>query len=259
MFFTFRKSGSEKIFSSAARLSKSTWTSRCGDDPPSMLLYTRTALTPEYFSQMSLPAPATYFSYSSSFPGRTSKRYSKVTMSFSFLFARPAGRSLPQERGDPLLSVGRHGVHRHDLLGVRVRFRLVEIDLRVEGLFADRHGQRARFRDPRGEFPGLGTQLARRDRVIDEPPIGRRLRIDSVGGQKHLEGALAADGAGERDHRGRAEESVRHPRSREPCLLGGDRQVAGRHELATRRRRDALDLGDHRLRDRLDLHHHLGA
>ena len=43
-----------------------------------MLLYTRTDLTPGNFSQMSLPGPATYFSYSSSFPGRTSNRYSKV-------------------------------------------------------------------------------------------------------------------------------------------------------------------------------------
>ncbi len=81
MFFVFRKPGSEKIFSSAARFSKSTWTSRCGDEPPSMLLYARTATTPENFSQMSLPAPTTYFSYSSSFPGRTSNRYSKVTIS----------------------------------------------------------------------------------------------------------------------------------------------------------------------------------
>src|ERR1700693_1191538 len=112
MFLAFRKLGSERIFSSAARLSSSTWTSRCGDDPPSMLLYTRTALTPENFSQMSLPAPVTYFSYSFIFPGRMSNRYSKVTIPLPpFLSARPAGRPLSEERGDAFLSICRHGVH----------------------------------------------------------------------------------------------------------------------------------------------------
>src|SRR5712691_435521 len=103
-----------------------------------MLLYARTALTPENFSQISLPSPARYFSYSPSLPGRTSNRYSKVIIPWppfpSDLSARPGGCPLSEKRRDPLLGVGRHGVHRHDFLGICVRLRLIEVDLRVERL-----------------------------------------------------------------------------------------------------------------------------
>src|SRR5665647_3793884 len=86
-----------------------------------MLLNTRTPLTPLNFSQMFLPGPLVYLSYSLSFPGRTSNRYSKVIMErlLLSLSARPAGRPLPEKSGDSFLGVYRHGVHRHDLLGGR--------------------------------------------------------------------------------------------------------------------------------------------
>ena len=45
----------------------------------------------------------------------------------------------------------------------------------------------------------------------------------------------------------------------EARVVGGHRQIAAGHQLATRRGGDAMHLGDHRLRDGLDGQHHLGA
>src|ERR1019366_2946824 len=210
---------------------------------------------------MSLPGPLVYFSYSFSIPGRTSNLYSNVTIKLPplFLSSRPDGCSLAEERGDPFLGIDRHGVHRHDLLGIRVRFRLVEVDLRVKGLLPDGERDGARLRDARRELPGFLTERARGHDAVDEPPLRRRPRVDRIPGQKHPEGALAADGAGQRDHRSRAEEPDPDAWGREPGVFGRDREVARRHELASGRGGETLNLGDDRLRNRLDLRHQLGA
>ena len=49
------------------------------------------------------------------------------------------------------------------------------------------------------------------------------------------------------------------PRGPEPGPLLGHGKVAGRHELAARRRGDPLDLGDHGLGQALEPQHHLRA
>ncbi len=48
-----------------------------------------------------------------------------------------------QEGGDASLGVRGQGVHGHDLLGIGVGFGLIEINLRVVGLLADRQSDRA--------------------------------------------------------------------------------------------------------------------
>ena len=54
------------------------------------------------------------------------------------LAAGPARFALVEEGRHTLLRVGGERVHAHNLLGVGVGFGLVEIDLGVEGLFAER-------------------------------------------------------------------------------------------------------------------------
>jgi hypothetical protein len=55
--------------------------------------------------------------------------------------ARPAGRAFFQKRRDPLLRIHRKRVHAHDLLSICIGFQLVEIDLNIVRLLAERDGQ----------------------------------------------------------------------------------------------------------------------
>src|ERR1035437_792228 len=70
------------------------------------------------------------------------------------LLAAPAWGALAEKRCRAFLRVGGEGVHRHHFLGVGVGFRLIEIDLRVEGLLADgdhhRTGRGHLFREAAG-------------------------------------------------------------------------------------------------------------
>src|SRR5690606_846900 len=67
--------------------------------------------------------------------------------------------------------------------------------------------------------------------------------------------AFAADGAGERHHRCRAEEAdidAVHPES---AAMRRHREVAARDKLAPGRGGDAMDTGDHRLRQTGEAEH----
>ena len=57
----------------------------------------------------------------------------------------------------------------------------------------------------------------------------------------------------------RTEQTYIHPVYPEPRPLCRDGKVARGHQLTTRRGRDAMDLSNYRLRQRLDGQHHLGA
>src|SRR5271157_652503 len=76
-------------------------------------------------------------------------------MADSFLFACPARLPLFQESGNPFLSVRGQSVHAHYLFGVGISLRLVEIDLGVERLLAERDGQRTGFGHARRQLAGL--------------------------------------------------------------------------------------------------------
>src|SRR4051794_39264035 len=62
------------------------------------------------------------------------------------LLPHPARRTLPEKSADPFLGIASHSVHAHHFFRIRVRLRLVEVDLRVVGLLADRDHERTRFR-----------------------------------------------------------------------------------------------------------------
>src|ERR1019366_6022622 len=74
------------------------------------------------------------------------------------LLAHPARGPLLQEGRDAFLCVQRHRVHGHDLLRVGVRLGLVEVDLRVVGLLADRKRDWAGLGDAQGKGACLLAQ-----------------------------------------------------------------------------------------------------
>ncbi len=151
------------------------------------------------------------------------------------------------------------GVHRHDFLGVGVGFRLIEIHLRIECLLADGDHQRTGPGDLFRQPASGGLQPGGRHGLINETPLGGRARRHQFAGEQHLEGALASDGARQGHHRRGAEEPDLHARRGERGFLGGDGEIAGGHQLASRGRRDALHFGDHGLRNGLHFLHQLAA
>src|ERR1022692_607329 len=88
------------------------------------------------------------------------------------LLPAPARRALTEKRPDALLRVRRQSVHRHHLLGVGVGFRLIEIDLRVEGLLADAYDQRTGGGHLFREAAGTGLQFSGGNSLVDQAPLG---------------------------------------------------------------------------------------
>ena len=80
-------------------------------------------------------------------------------------------------------------------------------------------------------------------------------RVDRVARQQHFHRALPADVSCERHHWRAAEQPDAHARRREGRFAGSYREIARRDELTARRRRDARDFGDNRLRNRRDARH----
>src|SRR5215472_2916505 len=177
----------------------------------------------------------------------------------SYLFPRPVWLALLKKRANPFLRVARHRVKAHDFLGVVIGARLVEIDLRIERLLADRDGERTRFHDSQRKLTGFLHQIGIRNDAINQAPLRRGARIDWIAREQHLHGALAADRARQRDHRSRAEQSDAHARGRKARALTCEHQVAGRRELASGGGRDRMNARDDRLRNRLHRLHQLGA
>src|SRR6185312_7013410 len=65
-----------------------------------------------------------------------------------------------EERRDPFLRVGGQSVHAHHLFRVSVGFGLIEVDLRIERLLSETHGEGARRDDLMSQFAGLGFKLS---------------------------------------------------------------------------------------------------
>ena len=82
---------------------------------------------------------------------------------------------------------------------------------------------------------------------------------DEVAGEQHLHGGLAADGSGEGDHGGGAEQADVDAGGGEAGGVGGDGEVGGGDELAAGGGGDAVDLGDDRLGQVDDALHQAGA
>lgn len=181
------------------------------------------------------------------------------TAALRSLLAAPARRALAEKRPDAFLRVGGEGVHRHDFLGVGVGLLLIEIDLGVECLLADGDYQRTGGGHFFRQAAGGGLQVGGGDGLVDEAPFSGCTGRHQCAGEQHLEGALAADGARQGDHRRGAEEPDLHAGRGEGSFLGGDGEIAGGHQLASGGRGDPLYLGDYGLRNGLQRLHETGA
>ncbi len=169
------------------------------------------------------------------------------------------GAALFEERGDAFLGVVSGSRPRHHVDRVRVRVGLAELGLGIEAALARRLRRHASTGCPAQQVVHGLVELVVGNGVVDEPPRGSGCRIDGIAGEGHLHRPLAADVAGNRHQRRVTEQPAFPTGDRERRTLGGDRQVARSHELATGGGRQRMHSGHDRLRDRLDRVHHLGA
>src|ERR1019366_3673142 len=109
------------------------------------------------------------------------------------------------------------------------------------------------------QLTGFLRQRLGRDDQVHQSPVGSGRGVDHLSREEHLQGAFTADGAAERYHRRGAEQSNLDSGCGKPHFVGSDGQIAGGHQLAARRGCGSLHLGNHRLRNGLDLHHQVGA
>ena len=174
------------------------------------------------------------------------------------------GLGTPQEYVDRMVRLRGRA---RSTTATRVLRRLVEIQYTRNDMSFTRGTFRVRGRHP-GDLPGLrgargpGGVLRRRDRAADDAAPGDRRGDHRRQGALRLPGhplrrRPAADGAGDRRHRGRARGAARHVRA--AGQAAGGAAAADAHDL--RRRDDApgrLLLGD---RELLDAHRrpHAGA
>ena len=89
-----------------------------------------------------------------------------------------------------------------------------------------------------------------RDHPVGEPELERRLRVDAVIHQKHLGGAAEPDQGRQQPAHGRVTAGDADPREEElePGALGEQAQVTGHRQHGTGPGGEAVDGGNHRLR-----------
>src|SRR5580704_13553749 len=87
------------------------------------------------------------------------------------LLAGPARHALLEKSRNALLRILRERIHRHHFLGVGVSLGLIQIDLRIERLLAESHGEAAGVGDMAGELASLRFQFCLRHRAINKTPI----------------------------------------------------------------------------------------
>ena len=105
----------------------------------------------------------------------------------------------------------------------------------------------------------LGIQRVGGHDAIDQA-LGFRLHgVDEVAGEQHFQRRLAPEVARQADGRRRAEETDVDAGDGELGNVGGDRQVAHRHQLAAGGSGDAVHAGDDRLRQAGEGQHQFAA
>ena len=95
--------------------------------------------------------------------------------------------------------------------------------------------------------------------MVDQAQFHGALCQDEAARGQHLEGLLARDVAAEGHHGGRTEQTDVDAVHAEARVIGGHGHVAAGHQLASRRRGNAVHFGNHRLRQARDHLHDGGA
>src|SRR6266851_10055802 len=171
----------------------------------------------------------------------------------------PARRAFPEERVHALTcDIARH-VGRDRVRRVRVRRAQVLLELAIEQRLAEREDLARLGLEGRREVMRRLHQTVFGHDAIHETPLERGGRRDELAGEEHFRGALAAEVARDRDRGRRTEEAEVDSRGGEARVVGGDREVALRDQLAAGGGRDAVDRGDDGLGQGDELLHHRAA
>ena len=152
-----------------------------------------------------------------------------------------------------------HHVAGHGLRGVIVGAGDAGLQLAIEQRLAQGQRHRRLVQDRCHQAPYFGVQ----QRGLCHP-VDQTLHLGLVGRDErtrhqHFERRLAMNVARQGHARRRAKQAQVDATDREARVAGGYSKIAHRHQLATRRRGDALHPRDHRHRQRLDRQHHAAA
>ena len=99
-----------------------------------------------------------------------------------------------------------------------------------------------------------GRQLVRLGDLVDQPPVrAPRWTMIELAGQEQLPGPAVADQPGQVVHDDRGNQAAKHLGIADPGRLGGDREVARRHQPGAAGQGIAVDRRDRRLGQRVQL------
>ena len=99
----------------------------------------------------------------------------------------------------------------------------------------------------------LGEAAIRRGDLVDQPPVVGLRGRDQLAGQEQLPRTAVADLPGQVVHDDRGDQSAEHLGIADPGGLGGDREVAGGHQPRASGQGVAVEGGDRRLGQRVQL------
>src|SRR5215211_2191933 len=173
--------------------------------------------------------------------------------------AFPLWLAFLEEGANALLGVGEGGVEGHDLFGVGVGLLRRHLELAVEGLLAQPHDERTGLYYLLRERPRLGIELLCGNHPVYEAFFEGFACRDELAREEHLHRLLLAYGAGEGDHRGRAEQPDAYTGRGKACFLGSHHEVTCSGELASCGRCRGVDLRYYGLRYLLNGLHQLAA
>src|SRR5579885_71828 len=175
------------------------------------------------------------------------------------LVAYPGWLALLQEREHALLCIDCQRVHAHHLFGIGISFRLIQIDLAIECLFAKRNSQRAGMSNREGKIASSFFEHISRNHLIDQPPFCCRLCRDGLAGKQHLKRTFPSNSTAQRHHWRRAKEANFHAWRRKTRLFSRNCQIAGGNKLAPSSSGNTMHARNDGLRDCLDRRHQFSA
>ena len=165
-------------------------------------------------------------------------------------------RSFVEKSLKALLRIAIHHVAGHGLSRELVGRSDTHLELLIEQGLAQPNRHRRLFSDFSAQLQHLGLELISRHRVVEQTLLHGGGRVDKVSREQHLHGTLAGHVARQAHAGCGAEQTVVNARHRKAGGVCRYRQVTHTHQLTPRCRGNTLNLGDHRLRQLLELQHH---
>jgi hypothetical protein len=115
-----------------------------------------------------------------------------VLMRWGFYFPDQHARLFSRNAATPSCASAAMGAFGHDLSSIRVRGRLIDVNLPVVSLFTDLDNEWTRLGDPVGPVSERSFLTPFRGRRSLPDPTAQRSSIDGFTGKKHLQRALSS-------------------------------------------------------------------